>query len=111
RGGGAAGAADLAEATGVGLPGPPVATRRRLQETRGTFVPPVNPIDAWGRGWDTGQRRTALEQLTTETEIPSSIAVLDAPASGGGDVHIAHEALPMLGELRQSPGRYSTRLI
>ena len=105
-GGEAALVADLAAAAGVALPELRMATRRRLQETLGTFALPLNPIDAWGRGWDSDQLRRALEQLTTETEIPSFIAVLDAPASGGGDVHIAREMLPILSQLRQSTGRY-----
>ena len=49
-GGEAALVADLAASGGLELPPLPARTRRRLQQTLGTFSLPHNPLDAWGSG-------------------------------------------------------------
>lgn len=105
-GGEAALVADLAASGGLELPPLPARTRRRLQQTLGTFSLPHNPLDAWGSGWDTERFRTAMTEIATATGIPTIIAGLDAPASGGGDAHIAREVVRIFADLRALTGRY-----
>ncbi len=105
-GGEAALVADLAASGGLELPPLPARTRRRLQQTLGTFSLPHNPLDAWGSGWDTERFRAAMTEIATGTSIPTIIAGLDAPASGGGDAHIAREVVGVFADLRALTGRY-----
>jgi acetate---CoA ligase (ADP-forming) len=105
-GGEAALVADLAARAGLTLTRLPARTRRRLQQTLGTFSLPHNPLDAWGSGWYPERFREAMTEIATGTKIPTIIAVLDAPASGGGDSHLAREVVQIFAELRASTGRH-----
>ena len=104
-GGEAALVADLAARAGLELPQLPAPTRRRVQQALGTFSLPHNPLDAWGSGWDTQRFREAMTDIAAGTRIPTIIAALDAPGSGGGDAHLAREIVQIFAELRALTGR------
>lgn len=99
-GGEAALVADLASAADLPLPALPNAARHRVKKALGTFSLPRNPIDAWGRGWRGESFREAIEAIVSEGTPAVVAAVLDAPASGAGDSHIAREIAAIFGELQ-----------
>jgi acyl-CoA synthetase (NDP forming) len=105
-GGEAALVADLAASARLQLPELPTASRRRLQLALGTFSLPLNPLDAWGSGWNAERFRDAMSELATGTRIRTIIAVMDAPGSGGGDAHITREVARIFAELRELTGRH-----
>lgn len=105
-GGEAALVADLAASAGLELPPLGARTRRRIGQALGTFSLPHNPLDAWGSGWDIERFREAMTEIATGTRIPTIIAALDAPGSGGGDAHIAREVARVFAELRATTGRH-----
>jgi acyl-CoA synthetase (NDP forming) len=82
------------------LPRLSAAASRQAGATLGTFTAPGNPIDAYGIRWDSGQLRAALTELAPTT----TIGVLDAPASSGGDALIAREVVPMFAQLHEATG-------
>ncbi len=83
-GGVAALAADLAEDAGLSLASLSPDTAHRIEEIA-PGVRAVNPLDAWGRGWNEETFGGIVDELLSDGGVGAVVPLVDVPASGDGE--------------------------
>jgi acyl-CoA synthetase (NDP forming) len=84
-GGEAALAADIATAQGVQLAELAPATQDRLEDVVATANARRNPVDAWGKGWDTGRYRDVVDVLSADPGIDGIVCTITPSHPGSHD--------------------------